>query len=987
MCISLWSNLKGNLETNPENMAWTFLSSCVSTALMTLLREPRMRCELTDQELTDHAKGLVDALPDVGDIRRTDLTNLALAQCTKKCIQQASEAIAKAAPESDFEKGQLMQMYREALARSVTVVFQRQSDLFSGMVESITGPTAEPEMREFAWQRHGAWCRSLFCESPIFSPDNDINIPLSHVYQKLRCYWNDEYKTECDRDGEPLQYRTATVGDLHETIYTWLIKLKKGDVIRLIAGGPGSGKSSFAKAFATELLDKDTHRVLFVQLQGFQTAGTTLREVIGRHLKNNHHLKTPHKCEGFSENPLGWHDQDSRPFLMIFDGLDELTANKDRENELTNKFVNNLKYLLNELNSGEPEKPSAAAIVLGRDVAMNAALEDGGLSLVNLIHVAPIRKMTRDDLQLNKNPPDDEIGEGFDPVIDPRSLIEEDTRKSYWDQWCRVQGTPQCEPPQAIHDERMTDLNVEPLLLHLLIISDFCGDRWEEAANNRNLVYHTIFGKVFKRNKDNELDAYKKLDETHFFELMEVFGLAAFRGNGRTGDHEEFDQLRERYVSSKADKRMYSELDGADLKNVALLVHSRQENEGAGFEFVHKSFGEYLAARALLGVANRLQRSWHHDDNNEDELQLALRWVEFVGPGELSNPVLRFMRDECRHWEPHQIERTINTLTAIFNKTLEYGFPVQKSDELSSPSYRILEHSQTCSEIAMLATMTSLWQAQNDSNESGKTPLITLRHLESSYGAATKMIHRLFSLSDRGVGIEPTLCGLSLKDANLEGICVPFANLDGADLSGANLRRADLSEALLHKVNLSWSHLPNADLSWAKLLDANLMNAFLPNADLFFSDLIRANLTGASLGGADLTGANLAEAKLSGADLSRANLSEAKLSGADLSGAILFETNLTGADMSGANLDSTYLINCRSKGVSVRSVNLTKNVKLTQEQIDTFFGVKSGLGKTILPDHLVYPDHWHIAGSVAETDHPNAIHEYESAWIIWYKSL
>ena len=139
----IWSILKGKLEDNPENMAWTFLANCVSTALMTLMREPRMHCQLDDHELADLAKGLVDALPNDGDIRGTDLINLALAPCTKECIRRASETITLAAPEADFEQSQLEQMYREALGRSVTVVFQRQSVLFSGLIESITGPTAK----------------------------------------------------------------------------------------------------------------------------------------------------------------------------------------------------------------------------------------------------------------------------------------------------------------------------------------------------------------------------------------------------------------------------------------------------------------------------------------------------------------------------------------------------------------------------------------------------------------------------------------------------------------------------------------------------------------------------------------------------------------------------------------------------------------------------------------------------------------------------
>ena len=309
--------LKGKSESNPENMAWTFLATCVSTALIMLLRVPRLRCELTDQELIDHAKGLTAALPDTGDIRPGDICNLALAQCTHNCIHQSSNFIAQAAPETNLDKGQLVQMYGRELARSVTFVFERHSDLFSEMVDSITGPTARAEMREIAWQRHSAWCRGLFCESPIFSPDSDIDIPLLDVYQKLRCYWNEDKVKSREGERDPLRYRTANVGDLHETIDTWLRKLDRGDALRLIAGGPGSGKSSFAKAFAAKLLQRKTHRVLFVQLQRLQTTGTTLREVIGRHLKDNYRLKPPNKCEGFHENPLDWDGEDTLPLGVI----------------------------------------------------------------------------------------------------------------------------------------------------------------------------------------------------------------------------------------------------------------------------------------------------------------------------------------------------------------------------------------------------------------------------------------------------------------------------------------------------------------------------------------------------------------------------------------------------------------------------------------------------------------------------------------------
>ena len=97
--------------------------------------------------------------------------------------------------------------------------------------------------------------------------------------------------------------------------------------------------------------------------------------------------------------------------------------------------------------------------------------------------------------------------------------------------------------------------------------------------------------------------------------------------------------------------------------------------------------------------------------------------------------------------------------------------------------------------------------------------------------------------------------------------------------------------------------------------------------------------------------------------------------------------DLRGADLSGANLESTNLINCRSLAVSVWSVDLTRTVNLIQKQIDRFFGVKSGMGKTILPEHLSYPDHWYSAESVPEADSETVLDEYENARSDWLSTV
>ena len=162
--------------------------------------------------------------------------------------------------------------------------------------------------------------------------------------------------------------------------------------------------------------------------------------------------------------------------------------------------------------------------------------------------------------------------------------------------------------------------------------------------------------------------------------------------------------------------------------------------------------------------------------------------------------------------------------------------------------------------------------------------------------------------------------------------------------------------------------------------------ANLSGADLSEAGLIESELCSAKLSGANLRAACLFGAVLTGADLRRAELNEAILGMANLSGADLSGADLSEADLYGANLESTDLTDCCTDAMSVRSVDFTNNVKLTQEQVNAFFGVKSGVGLTFLPGYLSYPDHWYNAESMTESDIEIADEEYMLAWITWQRS-
>ena len=66
------------------------------------------------------------------------------------------------------------------------------------------------------------------------------------------------------RVGEPInKTEKQIVVELKEYLLSWLNENDPDDAVRVISGGPGSGKSSFAKVFAAELSALGRHKVLY----------------------------------------------------------------------------------------------------------------------------------------------------------------------------------------------------------------------------------------------------------------------------------------------------------------------------------------------------------------------------------------------------------------------------------------------------------------------------------------------------------------------------------------------------------------------------------------------------------------------------------------------------------------------------------------------------------------------------------------------------
>jgi hypothetical protein len=372
--------------------AWVWLHSALTLALVDLIDQHSLASPLDLQEKRDAARDFLAsalALDGGEDLDLNTLINPALFPAVTPILEHVPTLARRVAPEHQLTDDRLRADFERHLRAASARVYALDPAYYHPVADAVAGPFSEGLRRDLAFVRHEDWIRGLYTREPIFSPDADTEIPLSRVYHRLRCFWHTAAQPENDRDlhaapGHDALPRTAHVADLHATLHKWLRNAPSDDAIRIVAGGPGSGKSSFSRAFAVEVTDAREMRVLYMQLQHMRL-GADLRNLIGRHLRDRWHTSEPAGGAGFEENPLDWHAWETLPYLLVFDGLDELTHDEDTALDLTRRFVRNVHAMLRGFTG-----PPVRALILGRSAACQDALQEADLDISRLIHAAPL---------------------------------------------------------------------------------------------------------------------------------------------------------------------------------------------------------------------------------------------------------------------------------------------------------------------------------------------------------------------------------------------------------------------------------------------------------------------------------------------------------------------------------------------------------------------------------------------------------------------
>jgi uncharacterized protein YjbI with pentapeptide repeats len=695
------------------------------------------------------------------------------------------------------------------------------------------------------------------------------------------------------------EYNEKVVVNLQDYLWDWIDDAKQDDAIRLISGGPGSGKSSFAKMLAALMARRNDVDVLFIPLHHFEPSADMI-DAVGKFVKTDGFLE---------ENPLISSHRKNRLFL-IFDGLDELAMQGKIAARTAREFVREVLRKIERLNQ---VKTRVQILITGRELVVQESEADFRKE-EQILHLLPYH--------IGKN----EIRK----YIDPKKLLVIDQRDIWWQKYGAATGQYYQNLPAELAQPHFEEITAQPLLNYLVALSLQRGELKFDKGTNLNSIYADLLKAIYERGwSKHQHAAIQGVEEKDFSRVLEEIALATWHGDGRTTTIKDIkSHCDSSGIIKLLDRFQYQLQEDSQTKVTQLLTafyFRRSGHDTSGeetFEFTHKSFGEYLTVRRILREIELINRKLDAKDSDPDEgwdeREALHRWLAICGPTEIDSYLWKFLIDEI-HLKYVQssfaIEQFQNKFCRLFGFMLRDGMPLERM----SPRFRFFEERRYArnAESALLICLGIF---------SRLTKKISRIEWEDAFSFGN-WISRTWGQS-KGFAVLPlfgSLCYLDLSGCWLNSRHFWNANFEGSDLSKANLVSSDCRYSDFTNVNLTGAFIAHANLHGAKFNNAVLMNAnfspiSLPRLDEPYGDEDEPD--GAVFKGMNLDGAKFDDADLRGADFEGASLKKAQFKSALLVGANFRSANLEEANFKGSNLELTDFV-----GANLENANFEKSRK------------------------------------------------------------
>ncbi|KAF0223423.1 MAG: hypothetical protein FD176_1885 [Rhodospirillaceae bacterium] len=573
-------------------------------------------------------------------------------------------------PQGTESAESLKARFDSAFNRAIHAVWSQQPDRFAALAQALHAPGLEASASERQWQAYRQQLIHEFTVKPVFGQEQ-TRVSLSQLYVPLRGTWREKAKGRDERYQEHIPERAPRhLLRLDDMLDNWVdATSSKEDWLRLIGGGPGSGKSTTLKALAARLAGRDDIRPIYVPLQ-HMNLNQSLREAVNSWL-------TQTVESAFRQPPLERQAVENGPRLvLIFDGLDELSRpGGEGAAQVVNLFANRLQALRNELGT------HILALVASRTVGFQEAIKYLATQPEQAVEVAGLCLLGNTS-----------------NMIGDEAIKRQDQRPDWWYSYAIATGQRSATPVAMTHKSLKT-LTTEPLLCYLLALSGYVTDNWREAAENHNRIYERLIGDVWRRGwgDGGRLGPGRALTQEDFVRLMESVALAAWHGGDtRTADETRFAEACDILGTTDiwAD---FKNINGPDMGNLALTFYLKTcDHDRRGFEFTHKSFGDYLTARALFAIARDLA-----PQIKRNKKSAAGEWLKAIGNGKLTAEIIDFIRAEASLAGPQTCKDVQASFEMLAPHALAEGLPAHNDAKY----WREAEIRQDSAEWAVWAMM------------------------------------------------------------------------------------------------------------------------------------------------------------------------------------------------------------------------------------------------------------------------------------------
>ena len=817
-------------SNTPEEQAWALIYNALAQAVASVVGDSRTLM----RKLPENVEATIEVLDF--SLEATELAlsrdlfeypeRLAIVGAVRAPLRQFLEGMGVDEVQADSLSSRLPGYFAYALNRE----WRKNGSSYGEISTAIDTPFTKARERVQGWRLYRTWLQQKIQE-PMLSEAfglEDVYVPLRGYRREKRESDEEEFRRDASRG----EYARVVV-DIAEDLRRWLREANRNDAIRILSGGPGSGKSSFAKVFAAQHATSGAFPVLFVPLHQLRLSGDPMQAIVN-FIDGDKDLQ---------ENPLDPGTAKLPRLLVIFDGLDELALQGKLAKEVAREFVREIRSIV----KSDFNRESARLQVLftGREVVVPDSFKDPRQVLHVLPYFVPEEKRKRED------------GE---PYEDAENHLGCDQRNTWWSKYSAATKGTYRTMPAELHRENLTEITAQPLLNYLVALNFMQGKLTLSDKTNLNTVYADLLNAVYDRGyEDNKHAAIGDMGRKHFVRVLEEIALAAWHGDGRTTTMAEI----ERHCENSGLKRLlevFEEGAKAGVTRLLAAFYFRQsgvQGNDRTFEFTHKSFGEYLTAcrivRAIERIQKQLDRREEDMEEGWDERQALLHWAEVCGPTRIDMYLLHFLRDQVALQDAERVGQWQRTFAHLIEVMLRQGMPMEKIE----PQLRFQQANQWAihAEEALLVVLSACASVTGKISEVNWPSLeifgTWVKRLQGQRTGSSESVASLMSLDHLKLGrmtlLFQDLQKANLREADLRGVYLQQANLRGADLRGANLQGADLLEA----------NLRGADLRGADLQQANLQKANLQRAELLGSELRGAYLWGAALQQADFRGTDL----------------------------------------------------------------------------------------------------------------------------------